>query len=69
MRIRTRKVPATDTDGVRIEAVVTATGKRLSRPYDYASLHPHADVAEELAGKPVVEVMTCMGGYRFDTVE
>lgn len=56
MRIRTRYIPATDTQGSRIRAYFTGTDGRehqLTVPYDYASNDPHRDLASQIAQRPV----------------
>lgn len=69
--IRTRKLPATDTQGARIKAWTTDNSHTMTLPYPYESTEPHALVALTLALKYYpeagrVEEISCQStGYKF----
>lgn len=69
--IRTRKLPATDTQGARIKAWTTDTRQELTMGYPYESTEPHALVALTLAlslypEAGMVQEITCdTTGYKF----
>lgn len=69
--IRTRKLPATDTQCARIKAWTTDTQHQITLPYPYESNEPHALVALTLALKyypeagQVQEISCDTSGYKF----
>jgi hypothetical protein len=73
--IRTYKLPATETQGERVQARYGTY--RITRPWDYGSRDPHVDVAREMAERIYgegVEVEMIRGdytptGYKFRPVE
>lgn len=69
--IRTRKLPATDTQGARIKAWTTDRSHELTMGYPYESNEPHALVALTLAlahypeAGMVQEISCTSTGYKF----
>jgi len=56
VRVRTAYTGPTDYAGSRITA--RASGRTLSRPYDYASNNPHKEAARELAARVAGGLLT-----------